>query len=110
MGLFSKGDGFDDKDYKAWRVHGAVNNVLGSDRLDNVFHDLAPDFDAYLQKAADGDDNLKKFGKNISYASYYGLLNDKYQELEIKYDTMKKQYDALKASLEHSTNETVFIH
>lgn len=102
MGLFSKGDGFDDKDYKAWRVHGAVNNVLGSDRLDNVFHDLAPDFDANLQKAGDLDEQLDNLYKSYGYACYYSILDGKYKELKEKYNHLQKQYDDLK----HEFNET----
>ena len=109
MGLFSKGDGFDDKDYDAWRVHGAVNNVLGSDRLDNVFHDLAPDFDANLQKAGDLDTQFDKAFDNRDYACYYSMLSGKYKDLEAKYNTMKEQYNKLKESISE-TNYTSITH
>lgn len=108
MGFFGGSkDGFDDTDYDAWRVHGAVNNVIGSDRLDNVFRDLAPDFNANLQKCADGDEKFSNVLKNRDYGCYYDMLNDKYKELKEKYNIMKKQYDALKASMQETEKASI---
>jgi hypothetical protein len=90
-----KKDGFDDQDYKAWRVHGAVNNVFGSDRLDRVLEDLAPETCARIRKAARVSDRMQAIIDEDDWEKRYFELKERYQKLNDEYMALQKEYTDL---------------
>ena len=85
-------DGFDDTDYDAWRVHGAVNNVFGSDRLDRVLEDLAPLTVERVRKAARVSDRMQAIIDEEDWEKRYFELKERYQKLNDEYTKLQQDF------------------